>query len=561
METTDGFILAILLAALAAAVMAGTILSSHAAAKKTEKRIAEQFGEIPDGEDVELASIRKPWELRRGRDPLGTIDDTTWNDLDMDEVFARLDACQTSLGEEYLYLLLHRSPDERETARREEIMERLDRSPELRLRLQVLLHRLGKRGNNGLAEFIGSAEVHALKHAWVYRLLVWLPAVFLPLIPFRPVAGTVCALGAACANILVSFFVGKRIEQDGPAVRYFSSVIALCRSICKIRDEGIADVRREIPETLSSLRGLRGALSGSIRNRAVMNEMDSMMEFIRMILLSEIRSYNKTVRLVSRNKRKCGELCEKAAELDAAIAVLSFRKSLPYFSKPHFIRNMQMNVQELYHPLLRDPVPNSAAFARSAVITGSNASGKSTFIKAVAVNGILAASLNTCTARVYQAPRALVISSMAVRDSITAGESYYISEIKSLKRVLDHVNRTPCLCFVDEILKGTNTAERIAASAAILQYLCRRDCLCLVATHDIELTRILEGDFENYHFSEQITDKDILFDYRIKPGPSTTTNAVRLLAYLDFDRGIVSGAEKLAEHFSRTGEWDGAGTP
>lgn len=560
METTDGFILAILLASLAAAVVTGTLLSSRAARKKTEKRIAEQFGEVPDGEDIELASIRKPWEFQRTRDPLGTIDDTTWNDLDMDEVFARLDACQTSLGEESLYLLLHRFPDDRETARREELMELFDRSPELRLRLQVLLRRLGKRGNNGLAEFIGSAEVRALKHAWVYGILVWLPAAFLPLIPFHPVAGTVCALGAACANILVSFFVGKRIEQDGPPVRYFSSVIALCRNLCKIKDEGFAEFRREISENLSSLRGLQGALSGSVQNRAVASKMDSMMVFTRMILLSEIRSYNKTVRLISRNKQRCRELCEKSAELDVAVAVLSFRKSLPYFSEPHFIRKMQLNVRELYHPLLHDPVPNSAAFAKSALITGSNASGKSTFLKAVAVNGILAASLNTCTARVYQAPKALVISSMAVRDSITSGESYYISEIKSLKRVLDHVSRTPCLCFVDEILKGTNTAERIAASAAILQYLCRRDCLCLVATHDIELTRILERDFENYHFSEQITDKDILFDYLIKPGPSTTTNAVRLLSYLDFDRGIVARAEKLAEHFSRTGGWDGTET-
>lgn len=557
----DTYIFAALFALLTAMAVLCTVFSSRAAEKKTERKLEEQFGDIPDNDGIELESIRKPWDICGTKNPLFSVDATTWNDLDMDEVYKRLDSCETSLGEEYLYSLLHRFPDAAETERREALIELFDQNPGLRLRVQMLLHRLGKRTQNGLFEFIGGARTQAPGRPWVYKVLAVLPALLTPLIFFSPAAGTVSVLMAACANILISFFVGKRIELDGPSVRYFSAILTLCCNLCKIKDESFFGFRKELLSALTPLKRLRGTLSDSIRGSLLMNEMDTMMELGRMVSLSQIRSYNKAVRMVSNKREACKKLCDLVSGLDTAIAILSFRKSLSFCCKPHFIGSMKLNIQDVCHPLLQNAVPNSAVFDKSAVITGSNASGKSTFMKAVAVNGILAVSLNTCSARVYQAPRIPVISSMAVRDSITAGESYYISEIKSLRRVLERVSRTPCLCFVDEILKGTNTAERIAASAAILQYLCQKNCLCLVATHDIELTQILGADFENYHFSEQITDRDILFDYRIKPGPSRTTNAVRLLSYFGFDGGIVSRAENLAALFARTGGWEDDETP
>ena len=82
------------------------------------------------------------------------------------------------------------------------------------------------------------------------------------------------------------------------------------------------------------------------------------------------------------------------------------------------------------------------------------------------------------------------------------------------------------LCFVDEVLRGTNTVERIAASTQILKSLCHPGVLCFAATHDIELTELLQKDFDNYHFEEDIRDGDIFFNYRIKEGRATTRNAI-----------------------------------
>jgi len=167
------------------------------------------------------------------------------------------------------------------------------------------------------------------------------------------------------------------------------------------------------------------------------------------------------------------------------------------------------------------------------LITGSNASGKSTFVKSVAVNMLLAQTIHTCIAQELSFRPSFLISSMAVRDNIETGESYYIAELNSLKRVLDGLNDTiRCVCFIDEILKGTNTIERIAASSAILQYLSSRNALALVATHDIELTEITQTFCDNFHFRETITEEGITFDYQIHNGYATTKNAIRLLGFM-----------------------------
>ncbi len=551
----DGYIVATILVAFIVAVVVAMFLSARSEQKKLREKISDQFGQAPDQEELEFDSISKPWKYCTDKDILRTVDDITWNDLDMDQVFARLDTCQTSLGEEYLYTLLHKFTNEKESDAREELMECLDHEPALRLQLQLYLQKVGKSNYNGLTEFISSVEVHGLNHAWIYRILALLPIAFLLLFPFSYVWGTVCIIGAICVNILVSFFTKKKIEQELPSLRYFSAVFWCCKKICKVQGEGLSELQHSMSKKLSLLRGVGGAVSSSMKNRFAMSDMDIFAEYARMVSLHEIRNYNKLIRLISANKESCRKICDELAQLDVAIAVLSFRKSLPVYSKPHFIQHVQLNLQDLYHPLLQDAVPNSVVFTADSLITGSNASGKSTFIKAVAVNGILAMAVNTCTARVYQAPQGLVISSMAMRDNLLAGDSYFVAEIKSLKRVLDHVKSTLCLCFIDEILKGTNTVERIAASTAVLRYLHQQNSLCLVASHDIELTQILADEFENYHFSEQITNNEIIFDYLIKQGPSKTTNAVKLLAYTDYDEEIIQEAEAMVTRFGKAGSW------
>lgn len=238
-------------------------------------------------------------------------------------------------------------------------------------------------------------------------------------------------------------------------------------------------------------------------------------------------------------------LCCTIISLEPLYGTLRFfRQSLPHFCLPAFVENEKIEVTDIYHPLIDAPVCNTLDIPRCCLITGSNASGKSTFIKAVAVNLVLAQSIHTCMAQKMSLPHTWVITSMAVKDNLMSGESYYIKEIKYLNRIIQSINPERFIfCAIDEILKGTNAEERIHASYSILDYLSKKNCLAIVATHDKELTTLLET-FDNYHFKEDFCEHDIKFDYKIKNGVSTTRNAIKLLEYVGFPDEIISNARK-----------------
>ena len=215
-----------------------------------------------------------------------------------------------------------------------------------------------------------------------------------------------------------------------------------------------------------------------------------------------------------------------------------------------------MEVEDLYHPLLSEAVANSFSVEGGTLVTGSNASGKSTFLKNVAMNAILAQTIGVCTCSSYQAPFFKVMTSMSLRDNIESGESYFIVEIKSLKRILDASKKPePLLCVIDEVLRGTNTIERIAASSRILAKLDQKWILSFAATHDIELSYILEHRYANYHFEEEVKEKEVVFSYILKKGRATSRNAIKLLNMLEYDPEIVADAAKAASDFEKNGVW------
>jgi DNA mismatch repair ATPase MutS len=263
------------------------------------------------------------------------------------------------------------------------------------------------------------------------------------------------------------------------------------------------------------------------------------------------------LKIVNKYKAEFHKIYEVVGYLDSIIAITSYRKSLDYYCVPE-LKNYQtfLKFTDAYHPLIKKPVANSLDGSMSILLTGSNASGKSTFLKMAAINAIFSQTINTCLAKEYSSSYFIIYSSMALKDSIANNESYYIAEIKSLKRILDSLSPDiPCLCFIDEVLRGTNTVERIAASSQVLHELSKRNCLCIAATHDIELTSILQNDYENYHFQESLTDNDIVFDYIIYHGKSTTRNAIKLLKFMGYEDQIVLNAEDRAKRFEKSGSW------
>ena len=171
-------------------------------------------------------------------------------------------------------------------------------------------------------------------------------------------------------------------------------------------------------------------------------------------------------------------------------------------------------------------------------------SGKTTFIRTVMLNALLGETLCTCFAERFTAPYMRLHSSIRISDDITEGTSYYLQEVLTVKRLLEDADRpAACLFVLDELFKGTNTTERIAAGKAVLARLNRGPHIVLAATHDIELAELLRGDgYELHHFREEVADGRLVFDYCLHTGPLTTRNAIRILELYDYPPELIAEA-------------------
>lgn len=477
------------------------------------------------------------------------VDDITWNDLSMDQVFDRINQCDTSAGEEILYWRLRKNgmnPEERELF--EKRVETFTDNERLRESVEDLLCDLGKSSASYyIPSYMDSIEEYRIKNAWIFRLLqILLPVSAAAALLIRSDSALVFP-AAVCAVNLVLYMVMKmkyelELALSGPAVL----LLEIGRKLAAKKE-----LEELFPELCSRVRSFSGVIRRAklLRTQKMSvvsgDPMGILSDYVLGITLWQITAYNKIVSLLCRRSRDYLEVYRLIGEIDAAVSTASFRKSLPWYCTPEDETDRRIIMEDIYHPLLSDPVENSLSLDRGCLITGSNASGKSTFIKAAAVNAILAQSLNTCAARRMSIPPMQVITSMAVKDDLLEGESYFIREIRYLKRILDSLNdEKMTFCAIDEILRGTNTGERIRASRAILEYLADKNCIPLVATHDKELTELLKGSYINCHFSEEMGENDVTFSYRLMPGPATSQNAIALLRIAGFPDEILESAGK-----------------
>ncbi len=509
---------------------------------KRKRAIIAGFGAVSNNRLRDL-TIPALWERYAERYPSPLhVDDLTWSDLEMDEVFERVDRCQSSIGQNWLYLLLRRADADGTAAERLVRHMAALEDADLRVAVQMQLSALGKNQGHGVETLVFEPEVFQLPHAWRYPVQAALPLLTIPVFFLSVPVAALCL--AACLMLNIVTFLQTKRRTDSPlnTVAYFLRLLRYAKKLRKLLDDRCPDSAAEFGAALEPFQSVERA-SGMLFS----SNSDAMMlaDLIGMLTLIPAVQYCRTIRLIGKKTDGMLRLIELVGELDAAASTLSFRSSLPVYAVPEFSETLQVTAAGLYHPLIDAAVPYDVATEKNMLLTGSNASGKSTFIKAIAVNILLAEKLNTCCAAHFCVKRLPVISSMAVTDSTVDGESYYIAEIKSMRRILRLVDAgQECYIFIDEILKGTNTVERISASAAVLGYLAEKRCFCAAATHDIELTAMMADRYDNVHFSEQITDSGVAFDYLLRPGPSRTRNAIKLLEHYGFPAAVITDANK-----------------
>ena len=195
--------------------------------------------------------------------------------------------------------------------------------------------------------------------------------------------------------------------------------------------------------------------------------------------------------------------------------------------------NLELSFHHLRHPLIpQDKVVGNDFHLehQTNVITGSNMSGKTTFMRTVALNLVLAQAGGYVFADDMTCSYMHILTSMRVRDNVEEGISTFYGELLRIKDMITYSQtQQPMICFIDEIFKGTNSLDRIAGAKATLEKLSLPYCMVFITTHDFELTKMDHVLYSNYHFEEHYVDGQLCFDYQIKKGPSTSTNGKFLL--------------------------------
>lgn len=550
----------------AAAILAGIIIIGLIISYNTKKNryaiLQKSFGRIVNKEMSyeEYESISHYFRNTIDKDGY-YIDDITWNDLGMDEIFLMLNNTNSCVGRDYLYRML-RTPvtDEDELLERNRVIGRMSRDEKLRTDLMMIFYDIGFTRKISVSDYMDN--LFKIKPAsnflhWFVNVCIVLSLLF-TLFVDAPLG--VALIIASCGFGIISYYKHKsRIDSYFECIRLLAGMVKGAKKICSINDSELSEYNERLNRCVRAFakvsRGSFFVTSGRDHSGSLM---DIIFEYVRIFTHIDLIKFNNMLRHIGANRDNVYELMDTLGYIEAMISIASFRQLVPYMCTPKFTVGTDFKISNVYHLRIKEPQANSISDCRSILITGSNASGKSTFLKSVAICAILAQTVYTCPADCYEAPFYRIYSSMALTDSIESGESYYIVEIKSLKRIVDAAQKQGArvLCFIDEVLRGTNTVERIAASSEILKGLSLSNATCFAATHDIELTHILEKYFANYHFTEEVRDGNIYFSYVIHEGRATSRNAIKLLSIMGYEDGITDRAKEYADRFVRTGVWE-----
>lgn len=561
-----------IIAAMIAAYAVYIIYNNRKTKRRRLKLIREDWGAWPGREYDYLAWNTAESYYSNKASKQFQIDDITWDDLDMDRIFMLLNHTGSFMGEGYLYYLL-RTPSfsEEELAERERLIRYFAEHPQEREQLQMFFYQTGKPGRASVFDAVYNlADVKPVSNLHHYLMagvfLASIGTVFL-----SPQIGVLLVIGAMLLTMRDYYHQKRPVEKFIVSCGFLLRTLKIAEEMERIKLPEISAYQEKICKARRSFGKLKRNLFFLITgSRTDGDFLVGLVMYLNTCLHIDLIQFSTVVKEMKLHIGEFEILIEEMGKIESAIAIASFRQCMQDFCVPEldFSENAQivLEAEKLYHPLIKEPVKNSIRAGRGVLLTGSNASGKSTFLKTVAVNAILAQTAHTCLANQWAGSGFRVFSSMALQDNLEGAESYYIVEIKSLKRILDQIHpldpdeimnekQFPVLCFVDEVLRGTNTVERIAASAQILKYMTGKRALCFAATHDIELTHILEEYYDNYHFQEEVQDGDIRFDYKLYSGRAVSRNAIKLLQIMGYDQRVIAQAEEAAERFLNDGEW------
>ncbi len=488
------------------------------------------------------------------------------DDLDLfgrSSLFQLLDVTESRLGEEHLAGLL---TGKRHGAYPTDALARQaaarDLAPRLDFRESLSAHGAVIGANRpdpqpfltwaeGAVPFEGTREKPALPSSALVGASYVLPALTIALFLLAPILKfpRAVALGPLLVQLGVLRAVGERVARIAAAVS--SQERSVVRYVAMLREVEGAPFEAPLLVALKARLAASGA-AATTEMRAlarIVGFLDARNNEVFRFFLGPIVMWDvHCIVALERWRLRAGGAArawfDVLAEMEALSSLATFTFERPQYVFPELGPEARYEADALAHPLIREEkrISNDVRLTGPGtcmVITGSNMSGKSTLLRAMGVNGVLAlAGAPVCATRFLFGP-ATIVTSMRVKDSLEHGVSHFYAEVEKLKRVLDLARGdTKVLFLLDEILHGTNSRERLIGARAVVRELLRCGALGGVSTHDLgigDLEAALPTQVKNVHFEEQVEGDRMTFDYKLRTGIVTSSNALRLMRMVGID--------------------------
>ncbi len=519
--------------------------------RKAQARLTASFGKMKE-DAFAFDFIERYFKKKDKSGSFHFLSEKSCNDLDFKELFMYVDRTTSRVGQQYLYDRLRTVPKSGdELSSQEQLVNKIGNDPELRVNLQLQLEKLGTDEAYYITSLFHETYIEEPKWFFVTRLLSFTNLLSLVLLPFNPQLIFVLT-GVFILNAGIHFWNKRNLYQ------YLASIPQLLRlnDVAKalLKSEIFLEKKRDLDESIATIDKVRNKMSFFKLTSKLESDVEiifwAVLEFFKILFLLEPLFLFGILKQLDTKRKEIEEIFSFVGYADFLISIAFLRRGLDQYCIPEITNsNKTLEATAIYHPFIVNCVANSIQVKeKSILLTGSNMSGKTSFIRTIGINVITGLSLNTCFAENLSLPRTCIFSAIRISDDLMNDKSYYFEEVLTIKEMIDHGRSgKPNLFLLDEIFKGTNTVERISAGKAVLSYLAKSDNIVFVSTHDIELADLLKEEYVLYHFSEKIDQKSIDFDFKLKEGKLRNRNAIRILQINDYPDEIIGEAIEISK--------------
>lgn len=472
------------------------------------------------------------------------VDSTTFYDLNLLDYIKRIDYSMSTMGASSLYV---RTREARPILKDLDTLRYIRENQEETISLMAKFLSFGEIKNKELFTLLKNGIEAKFSFELYVKFYPLIAALVLELFFVSKISFLSGITLILATNAIITKDISKKTQGASKMLTMLGKFSKLGMDVLK------TDLELESIERLRDYKTLLKKINrktGSFYNKVGLDT-DIFYELISTVTLHEAMLFLSIKDLVNENKENLCKLYFILGDIDNEIALSNLYYNLDLVCKADVAdktEDISIEGEELHNPIIylkdkEESVGNTFKFTKDILLTGSNASGKSTFLRTIGINHLMAKTLGFVVAKKFKTTDTDIFTSIDIKDSIEEKTSYFMAEAKTIKKMIDNPGN---IYLLDEVFKGTNTIDRISAASSTLDYLSKQGFV-VAATHDIELTNILEKDFCNYHFEEVVTKDEIKFDYKLKEGRAATRNAIRILEMYDYPEIITKKAREKSE--------------